>query len=106
MAVCWRRHFRLKRELALAASPSLHVITDTMCATDHRAMKASPDKECGRDCVRDGKTFKYALADGKHVYPLSDQETPAKFAGRKVRVTGMLYTKTNILKVQRIDTSH
>ena len=79
------------------------VITDTMCAGDHTAMKVAPDAKCVTDCVRDGKTFKYALLEGTRVYKLSDQETPARFAGRKVRITGVLYPKTNILKVERID---
>ena len=79
------------------------VITDTMCAGDHAAMKVSPDAKCVKNCVRDGQTFKYALLDGTKVYKLSDQETPAQFAGRRVKVTGVLYAKTNILKVERID---
>lgn len=79
------------------------VITDTMCAADHTPMNVTPDARCVRECVRDGQTFQYALLNGKAVYKLSDQETPAKFAGQTVRVTGILYTKTNILKVQRIE---
>jgi len=79
------------------------VITDTMCTTDHKPMKVTPDAKCVKDCVRDGKTFQYALVDGAKVYKLSDQDTPAKFAGARVRVTGVLYTKTNILKVERIE---
>lgn len=78
------------------------VITDTMCATDHKPMRVVPDSKCVRECVKDGKTFKYALASGKSLYTLSDQETPAKFAGQHVKVTGVLYTKTNILKVETI----
>jgi hypothetical protein len=82
------------------------VITDTMCAGDHAAMKVTPDAKCVKDCVRDGKAFQYALLDGPRIYKLSDQETPARFAGRKVTVTGVLYTKTSILKVERIDASN
>jgi hypothetical protein len=78
------------------------VITDTMCAADHKPMNVAPDGKCVRDCVGDGQTYQYALLNGKAVYRLSDQETPAKFAGQTVRVTGILNTKTNILKVQRI----
>ena len=37
---------------------------------------------------------------------LSDQETPAKFGGQKVKVTGLLYTKTRIVTVQRIDNAN
>lgn len=79
------------------------VITDTMCAGDHAAMKVTPDAKCVQECVRDGKTFQYALLNGTKVYKLSDQETPARFAGRKVKVIGVLYSKTNILKVDRIE---
>jgi hypothetical protein len=88
---------------AQASKTYVGVITDTMCADDHAAMKVAPDSKCVKDCVGDGKTYKYALADGKNICVLSDQETPAKFAGKRVKVIGTLYTKTNILKVERID---
>lgn len=79
------------------------VITDTMCRADHKPMKVSPDPKCVKDCVGDGATYKYALLDGANLYLLSDQETPAKFAGQKVKVRGVLYVKTNILKVESIE---
>jgi Protein of unknown function (DUF5818) len=79
------------------------VITDSMCAGDHAAMKVMPEAKCVKECVRDGKAFQYALLDGTRIYRLSDQETPAQLAGAKVRVTGVLYVKTNILKVERIE---
>ncbi len=78
------------------------VITDTMCNRDHKAMKIAPDSKCVRDCVGDGKTYKYALLTGDSVYALSDQETPAKFAAQRVEVTGVLYQKTKILRVDTI----
>lgn len=81
------------------------LITDTMCTNDHKPMKVAPDSKCVNDCVGDAKAYKYALSDGKNIYILSDQETPAKFAGKRVKVTGTLYTKTNILKVERIDSA-
>jgi len=81
------------------------IVTDTMCNRDHKAMNhTGPEDKCVRDCAGDGKTYKYALADAKGVYLFSDQETPAKFAGKKVKVTGVLYPKTNILKAQSIET--
>ncbi|MBS1818649.1 MAG: hypothetical protein JSU08_12020 [Acidobacteria bacterium] len=79
------------------------IVTDSMCQADHRPMNVSPDDRCVRECVGDARTFKYALSDGTHAYLLSDQETPAAFAGKKVRVTGVLYTKTNIIKVEKIE---
>lgn len=91
---------------SLAAAPKsatfVGVITDSMCVTDHEAMKAGPDDTCIRACVGDGSTFKYALTDGSRTYLLSDQLTPEGLAGKKVKVTGVLYTKTNIIKVERI----
>lgn len=80
------------------------IISDTMCKLDHKHMNVSPDAKCVRDCVGDGKTYKYALIVGDKMYTLSDQETPAKFAAQKVEVKGVLYTKTNIIKVESIRT--
>jgi hypothetical protein len=79
------------------------VITDTMCGLDHTAMNIRPDAKCVRDCVKMGKTYKYALHDGKNMYVLSDQKLPEEFAARKVKVTGVLYEKTGIIKVERIE---
>lgn len=78
------------------------VITDTMCKREHESMNIDPEARCIRDCVGDGKTYKYALMTADAVYTLSDQETPATFAAQKVVVTGVLYKKTNILKVESI----
>jgi hypothetical protein len=79
------------------------VVTETMCGKNHAAMKSASDAKCVRDCVGDGSTYKYALFDGKNVYTLSDQASPAKFAGQKVTITGQLYAKTGILRVDRIE---
>ncbi len=76
------------------------VITDTMCGADHKMMRISPDSKCVRECVKAGA--KYALFDGKNVYTLSDQQTPEKFAAQKVRVTGTLNVKTNVIAVEII----
>jgi hypothetical protein len=76
------------------------VITDAMCGKDHAMMKITPDPKCVVECGKHGN--KYALYDGKTAYVLSDQKTPEQFAGQKVRVTGTLYEKTRILKVDSI----
>ena len=90
--------------LASAAGPQTFtgVITDTMCGKDHAMMKVSPDSKCVVECTKHDKSTKYALFDGKNVYVLSDQKTPEQFAGKKVKVTGTLYEKTGILKVDSI----
>lgn len=95
----------LAAALAAFAAPKTFtgVVTDTMCGKDHKAMGISPDDKCVRECVKHDKTVKYALYDGKDVYVLSDQQTPEKFAGQKVKVTGTLYEKTRIIKVDSIE---
>ncbi|MCC7339765.1 MAG: hypothetical protein IT170_01665 [Bryobacterales bacterium] len=80
------------------------VITDTMCGKDHTHMGVSPDAKCVVECVRTSKgKFKYALWDGKKMYVLSDQKAPEAFAAKQVKVTGTLFEKTGILKVDRIE---
>jgi hypothetical protein len=91
--------------LALAAAETrtfTGVITDSMCGVNHASMNIAPDAKCVRDCVKMDKRYKYALYDGKKMYTLSDQQTPEKFAAQKVKVTGVLYEKTGIIKVDSI----
>ena len=81
-------------------------ITDNMCAkAGHAQMRMGPtDAECTTACVSvHGAT--YVLYDGKEVYALSDQRTPEKFAGQKVRVTGTLDVKTKTIRVDSISAS-
>ena len=81
------------------------IVTDTMCGREHASMKMGADPQCGRACVGDGKTYKYALWVGGKMHTLSDQETPAKYAAQKVTVVGVLYPKTNIIKVVSLSPS-
>jgi type 1 fimbria pilin len=78
-------------------------ITDSMCAqADHSRMRmGSTDAECTIACISaHGAT--YVLYDGKEVFALSDQQTPEKFAGKKVSVTGTLDPKTRTIQVDSI----
>ena len=78
-------------------------ITETMCGTKHTMMGISPEAKCVRECVKmDPKKWKYALQVGNKLYVLSDQQTPEKFAAQKVSITGTLFEKTGILKVDAI----
>ena len=92
---------------ALAASQGKQkftgAITDSMCATaDHSRMRMGPtDAECTIACISAHGAM-YVLYDGKEVYTLSDQQTPEKFAGKKVTVTGMLDAKTKTIHVDSI----
>jgi hypothetical protein len=76
-------------------------ITDSMCETsDHSRMKMGPtDGECTVACVQAHGAL-YVLYDGKEVYTLSDQQTPEKFAGKKVTVTGTLDAKAKKIQVE------
>ncbi len=79
------------------------VITDTMCGADHAHMGVNPESKCVIECVKNGGgKYKYALLVGKDIYVLSDQQSPERFAAKKVTVTGVLYAKTGVLKVARI----
>jgi hypothetical protein len=93
--------------LAAADKPQTYtgVITDTMCGAKHN-MGITPDDKCVRECVKMDSKTKYALLVGKDVYVLSDQQTPEKFAAQKVTVTGTLFEKTKILKVDKIEAAN
>ena len=78
-------------------------ITDSMCPIgDHSRMRmGSTDAECTIACISaHGAT--YVLYDGKEAYTLSDQQTPEKFAGKKVTVTGTLDARTKKIQVDSI----
>ncbi len=94
------------RSAAAFAEPSktyTGIVTDTMCRGDHAAMMhVQPDSKCVLECVK-YPANKVALFDGKSLYVLSDQTNPLRFAGQKVKVTGTVDVKTNLLKVERIE---
>ena len=77
------------------------IVTDSMCLKDHAMMHMSPDSKCVRECAKTNPV-KYVLYDGKTVYKLSDQQTPAEFAAKKVKVSGTLFPKTGIIQVDKI----
>ena len=54
-----------------------------------------------RGCVKAGS--KYALLVGGKVYTLSDQQAPEKFAAQKVKVTGTLDSKGEVIAVDKIE---
>lgn len=85
---------------ASASQTFTGIITDSMCIADHAMMHNAPDSKCVRDCAKG--TVKYVLFDGKNAYKLSDQQTPAQFAAKKVKVTGTLFPQTGIIQVEKI----
>lgn len=78
-------------------------VTDTMCgAKPHSSMmKDKSDAECVRLCARGPNA--YALYDGTAVMKLSDQKTPARYAGQQVKVIGVYDQKNKTLKVASIE---
>ena len=88
---------------ALQAETFTGVITDSMCASNHKVMKIAPNEKCIRDCVKASSTYKYALYDGKNTYKLSDQKLPEQYAAKSVTVTGKLFEKTGIIQVEKIE---
>jgi hypothetical protein len=81
------------------------VITDDMCTAGHAAMRMGPtDAECAVACA-DLHGSTYVLVSGKTVYTLSDQKTPAGFAGQKVRIVGTLDEKKKTILVESIAAS-
>ena len=92
--------FNLFVVVALAASPAKQAftgtITDDNCPmADHSIMRMGPtDAECAMACL-EAHGAVYGLYDGKGFYTLSDQKTPEKFIGKKVKVIGTLDAKSN-----------
>jgi hypothetical protein len=92
---------------ALSAAPAKQtfrgVVTDDMCAREgHAHMRMGPtDAECTTACVA-VHGASYVLYDGTHVYTLSDQTTPERYAAQRVAVVGTLDSKTNTIQVKSI----
>ena len=79
-------------------------ITDTMCGAKHDMMKGQSDEACVRMCAK-GSSAQYALYDGEKVLRLSDQKSPAKFAGKNVKVTGTYDEKSKTIRVTSIESA-
>ena len=94
--------FAASAALMFGAQTFTGTITDDMCTkADHKDMKMGSDDKCVTECIK-SMGGKYVLYDGSKSYELSDQKTPAKFAAKKVTVTGTLDAKTNTIKVDSI----
>ncbi len=93
--------------VALSAAPGTQTfngtITDDVCAKgDHSHMRmGADDAECAAACVS-AHGAAYVLYNGKTFYKLSGPEAPEKFAGQKVKVTGVLDKKSQTIRVESI----
>jgi len=88
----------------LSSGPKITgTITDSMCPkADHSQMRMGPSYDaCTLACV-DVHGVTFVLYDDKNTYELSDQKTPQKVVGQKVKVIGTLDTKTKIIQVESI----
>ncbi len=63
---------------------------------------ASDDKSCTNHCVKD-MGGNYVLVVKDEVYRLDDQGQAEPFAGKKVKATGTVDTKTHTLHVLKIE---
>jgi hypothetical protein len=100
LAVCLLGAALLVLPAAPAGQSFTGVVTDSMCDNgDHSAMRMGPtDAECTLACVSAHGAV-YVLWTGKETWQLSDQKTPEKFAGKKVRVTGTPDPKKHMIQV-------
>ncbi len=89
---------------AWAAQPQIFtgVITDTMCGKSHGMTAGQPDDKCIAACVK-GSSSQFALFDGKQLWKLSDQKRPAKFAAKRVKISGTLNEKTGTIKMDSLE---
>jgi hypothetical protein len=88
---------------AAAAQTFTGIVSDEMCATaGHEKMQMGPtDAECTRACVALHGAA-YVLVDRTAIYVLSDSKAADRFAGQRVRVTGVLDEKTKTIRVETI----
>ncbi len=68
-------------------------ITDTECGPSHRRMLArggmgQTAASCTRACVHRGATYGVLAGNPRRFFQLDDQEKPAAFAGKRVRIVG------------------
>jgi hypothetical protein len=84
------------------------VVTDTMCGSKPHSnmMKDKTEAECVRLCARGPNAYALATlmpSGGMAVMKLSDQKTPAQYAGQQVKVTGVYDEKSKTLKAESIE---
>ncbi len=77
--------------VANAAEKFTGVVGDDMCGTDHQKMGGTDAAKCAAECAK-GMGAKYSLVVGTDTYVLTDQAAAAKYAGKKVTVTGDVTT--------------
>ena len=83
-------------------------IMDSKCATtgshdaNMKKLSAKDARDCTLKCAKDASFVLYD-PDTKNVYQLNDQEKPVRFAGSKVKVSGMYDSWSQTIEVESID---
>ena len=89
-------------------------IADSQCAMgvqslnrSHKEMiemghAGSTAKDCTRYCVH-SRGGRYVLLTKHDVFKLDNQEMAEKYAGQKVKLTGTLDSKTNIIQIKTME---
>ena len=79
------------------------VVSDDMCwKAGHARMQMGPtDADCTRACVTEHDAA-YVLVAGRNVYTLTGQTSPGQFAARKVKVTGVVDSRTQSIRIASI----
>lgn len=92
----------LRRIRSTQTQTLVGVITDTRCVRTHRQHHMTSNSECVRSCVESGDNVKYALDDGKSLFVLNDPGLAGKYAGRQVKITGVVDKAASTLTMQTI----
>ena len=86
-------------------------IMDSRCAIDGSHDKMSRQngtknaKDCTLNCARTGGSFVLFDPETESVYQLDDQQKPTRFAGQRVRVSGMYDEPSKTMHVDSIESA-
>lgn len=82
-------------------------VSDSMCGLSHTDMQAKhggaallSEKACVDECVKGGAKYVLADRDGLKTYNLKNQKKAARYAGKRVQITGDL--KKGVLDIDKI----
>lgn len=82
-------------------------ISDSMCGLSHADMQAKhggaalfSERECTEECVKGGAKYVLADKEGLKTYNLKDQKKVARYAGKRVQISGDL--KEGVLDPEKI----
>lgn len=90
--------------LATASKPSSVSVSEVRSGvTQEQAKQQEQVKTFTGTISKNGEQFILAIDSGKGSYLLDDQQTAGKYAGKKVRVTGILDASNNTIRVQSIE---